>query len=110
MVMMVIVFIITKVFLFVLVFAIDSQIVLVKMKHPHHKKHEQQTGKANPKRNRRAFQNINRMRQQMKKRDSQHDAGNKAENQLDSLMCEFKKLRNRTTKQRGDRNNDAIGD
>ena len=83
---MVTVIVVAKCFLGVVVLSINRQIVLMKMKHPHHEEHEQQTQQANHKSLFRTSQNVNRVRQQVKQGDAKHDPRYQAKHHLNAAV------------------------
>ena len=72
--------------------------MLVKMKHANHEEHEKQSTEANPQREFTTFENIECVREEMEKCNAEHDPGNQAEDQLNSLMSQLEELRYRSTK------------
>ena len=72
-----IVLVIAKLFLFMVVLQIDSQVMLMEMKHPDHEKHKQQTEQANARGPLNAIEFVKRMWQQIQQRDTEHHAGDK---------------------------------
>jgi hypothetical protein len=75
-------------------------IVLVEMKHPHHKKHEQQTHQTNPHYPRRVPQDQNGMGQQIQQGHPQHHARHKAEDHHRSPMSQIDQRRQCPTENR----------
>ena len=84
--MMVILFMIAKFFLFVIVFRVDRQIMLMKVEQPNHKEHEQQADQRNGQRRFSRTELRDRQRQQMHQRHTEHHTRNEAQHELNLAM------------------------